>query len=413
MQRILVVTIVSLFFLAPAHLRAEEKEIRPVAVSPESGDHLTPTASFRIKGSKDVRNGTEGADNTFYGAGAGQAITSGIQNTFFGKNAGFSNTTANYNTFIGDSAGVANTTAAYNTFIGNHAGFSATTGIDNTFLGNESGFGNTTGMQNVFIGSMTGSSTTNGFGNTYLGYRAGFGNSSGYGNVFIGSHAGTSETSSNKLYIDNTDTLFPLIYGEFDTNIVNITGRLGIGTKSPGYNIEVNTSGSNACLVVDRIDGAKNYINATNLHGNFGTVNNYPLRLVVNGNWRMRLNADNSVSMASGASCTAGGVWTNASSLALKENITSLNSDEAAATLSSLNPVKYNYKTEKDQPHVGFIAEDVPELVAMKDRKSLSPMDIVAVLTRVLQEQQRLNREQKQINEDLKKEIAELKKKRL
>jgi hypothetical protein len=37
---------------------------------------------------------------------------------------------------------------------------------------------------------------------------------------------------------------------------------------------------------------------------------------------------------------------------------------------------------------VGFVAEDVPDLVARPDRKTLSPMDIVAVLTRVVQEQQ-------------------------
>src|SRR5208283_1869105 len=55
--------------------------------------------------------------------------------------------------------------------------------------------------------------------------------------------------------------------------------------------------------------------------------------------------------------------------------------------LDGLNPVKYNYKTDKDDRHVGFIAEDVPDLVATKDRKGLSPMDIVAVLTKVVQEQ--------------------------
>ena len=38
---------------------------------------------------------------------------------------------------------------------------------------------------------------------------------------------------------------------------------------------------------------------------------------------------------------------------------------------------------------MGFIAEDVPDLVATKDRKALSPMDIVAVLTRVVKEQQK------------------------
>jgi hypothetical protein len=44
---------------------------------------------------------------------------------------------------------------------------------------------------------------------------------------------------------------------------------------------------------------------------------------------------------------------------------------------------------DKDDRHVGFIAEDVPDLVASKDRKGLSSMDIVALLTKVVQEQQK------------------------
>jgi hypothetical protein len=66
--------------------------------------------------------------------------------------------------------------------------------------------------------------------------------------------------------------------------------------------------------------------------------------------------------------------------------------------------VKYNYKADREERHVGFIAEDVPSLVASKDRKGLSPMDVVAVLTRVVQEQQ------KTIS-DLNSRIAELEKK--
>jgi cell division protein FtsB len=38
---------------------------------------------------------------------------------------------------------------------------------------------------------------------------------------------------------------------------------------------------------------------------------------------------------------------------------------------------------------VGFIAEDVPKLVATKNRKGMSAMDVVAVLTKVVQKQQR------------------------
>ena len=54
----------------------------------------------------------------------------------------------------------------------------------------------------------------------------------------------------------------------------------------------------------------------------------------------------------------------------------------------ALQPVVFNYRNETGEDYVGFIAEDVPELVAVSDRDALSTMDIVAVLTRVVQEQQ-------------------------
>ncbi len=92
--------------------------------------------------------------------------------------------------------------------------------------------------------------------------------------------------------------------------------------------------------------------------------------------------------MASGAHVTAGGVWTNSSSREKKENIAALQLDAATSALMALEPVIFNYKNEVDEDYVGFIAEDVPELVASGDRNALSPMDIVAVLTRVVQEQQ-------------------------
>ena len=98
--------------------------------------------------------------------------------------------------------------------------------------------------------------------------------------------------------------------------------------------------------------------------------------------------------MGSGAYVSFGGVWTNASSRAYKENIKTLTGEEANQALDGLSPVKFNYKTDKEDRHVGFIAEDVPDLVATKDRKGLSPMDIVAVLTRVVQEQKNTISEQ-------------------
>ncbi len=84
------------------------------------------------------------------------------------------------------------------------------------------------------------------------------------------------------------------------------------------------------------------------------------------------------------------GTWNDASSRDLKENIHEMESADAVSALNSLNPVIYNYKAIKDETRAGFIAEDVPEIVAMNDRKSLHSMDIVAVLTKVVQEQQKL-----------------------
>jgi hypothetical protein len=119
-------------------------------------------------------------------------------------------------------------------------------------------------------------------------------------------------------------------------------------------------------------------------------------RLVISTNGNMGVGFTNTsqvpaypLEMASGAYVTTGGVWTNASSRAYKENIKDLTVGQAMTALNGLTPVQYAYKIDPGEKHVGFIAEDVPALVATKDRKGVSAMDIVAVLTKVVQEQQK------------------------
>lgn len=92
---------------------------------------------------------------------------------------------------------------------------------------------------------------------------------------------------------------------------------------------------------------------------------------------------------SNGAYLSVAGVWTNASSRDYKENITDLDGAEAKDAVMQMRPVKYDYKIAPSERHVGFIAEDVPALVATQDRKGMSPMDVVAVLTKVVQEQQK------------------------
>ena len=86
------------------------------------------------------------------------------------------------------------------------------------------------------------------------------------------------------------------------------------------------------------------------------------------------------------------------SSRSLKEDIRSLSAKEAMAALKDLEPVEYRY-TDDDEVQLGFIAEDVPDIVATNSRSSLSPMDIIALLTRVVQEQEdQIESQQRQID---------------
>ena len=104
--------------------------------------------------------------------------------------------------------------------------------------------------------------------------------------------------------------------------------------------------------------------------------------------------------LANGATCSAGGVWTNASSRTLKQDIKALDLADAKSALAELKPVTYAYKNSPEENNVGFIAEDVPEIVATKDRKGLSSMDVAAVLTKVVQDQEsQLQAQQQQLQQ--------------
>jgi hypothetical protein len=337
--------------------------------------------------------GLEGTLNTFYGLDAGYTITdgggTGIYNSFFGKEAGYFDSTGNNNTFMGFRAGYSTSDGDNNTLIGREAGYSISTGNNNTFMGFRTGFSTSTGNYNTFVGQRAGSSNSTGSSNTFLGYYAGYSNSAGVGNVFLGYNSGYNEIGSNRLYIDNSWTSSPLIWGNFSSDILTVHGQFAIGTKSPAYKMEMETTGENAAFVLDRTDGATNYINATASFGNFGTVSNHPLRLAVNSVWRMRLDSDDSLTMRSGATCTAGGKWVDSSSRKLKDNIRNLTVDEAMEALKGLEPIRFNYKADEEEECLGFIAEDVPDLVGSKDKNGMSAMDVVAVLTKVVQEQQK------------------------
>jgi len=440
--------------------------------------------------------GMEGSSNTLFGTGAGNSLGDdddqstfigyqagyntndgtqpyhGKYNTFVGYNAGYSNTTGLCNTFLGCNAG-RSTTGSFNTFIGYAAGYFNTYGEDNTFIGHNAGGNNTTGFSNTFLGLDAGGSNTTGYYNTYLGNNAGTSNTTGYGNVFIGNSAGYNETGSNKLYIDNSNTSTPLIYGEFDNRILTIYGDLMLDTNSfdapewvklygaadnnlvgmafdsfgeaPGMgggglfrfargsqaSKEVVQNGDRLGFFVFAGYDGTNFLNTAAFtakvdgpvsSGNVPTKFVFetgaaghprPERMVISSSGNVGIGTSTPfypLHMGSGAYVSTGGVWTNASSKEYKDNIKGLKAEDAIETLQGLNPVTFTYKKSPEENHVGFIAEEVPELIATKNRKGLSPMDITAVLTKVVQEQQEMIKKQQETINELSSRLSELEK---
>lgn len=166
------------------------------------------------------------------GASAGfRADTLSNNSIFIGNNAGGSGAVngPRYNlsssVFIGAQAGYQAMDSKRNVLIGQSAG-RLVEDDENVMIGFNSGY-NSTGKANLFLGSYSGYSTS-GEQNVFLGFDSGRFNTNGNNNVFIGFKSGRLETGSEKLYIENSDSSNPLIYGEFNNDLVRINGDLEI-----------------------------------------------------------------------------------------------------------------------------------------------------------------------------------------
>jgi hypothetical protein len=171
------------------------------------------------------------SNNTFLGANSGTYNTVGAYNTFVGANAGENNLGGQWNTFIGQNSGSQNYNGNYNTFLGHQSGTYNYSGLNNVMIGDNAGFNNYSGSENVIVGKDAGHSVYNTSRNTFIGDSSGYFNT-GSGNVFIGHLAGKNEIGSDKLYIDNTSTSSPLIYGDFTQNKVTINDLVNITPRS-------------------------------------------------------------------------------------------------------------------------------------------------------------------------------------
>lgn len=171
-------------------------------------------------------NANTGSFNAAFGGEAFQLNTSGSYNAAFGYQSLQLNNGDN-NMAVGAWALRFNETGAGNSAIGTSALYNLVAGSHNVAIGNQS-LVNTKGSRNTGVGAyVLNSLNTGGQYNTAIGYGAGQGNVSGSSNIFIGYEAGLNETLSNKLYIANSNTALPLVYGDFSAKFISI-GDVGV-----------------------------------------------------------------------------------------------------------------------------------------------------------------------------------------
>ncbi len=116
---------------------------------------------------------------------------------------------------------------------------------------------------------------------------------------------------------------------------------------------------------------------------------------------------------SSGAHLTAGGVWTNASDVGLKENFQPVDGIELLEKIAELPISQWNYKTEScEVKHIGPTAQDFSKTFGVgSDGKSISTIDPSGIALAAIKELNRQNQNLKSENENLKKQLEALSRK--
>jgi len=422
----------------------------------------------------------DGSHNVFLGHESGLSNTTGWSNNFIGQGAGYNNTTGTNGVFIGNDAGRAHKTASGNILIGRNSGYSLTGNDGNTYWGNvfignmtgeymtegsvnliagvNAGQNKTAGDNNVILGSYAGVDNASGSSNTFIG--AGSGNSSnGSYNVFLGFNAGYTETGSNKLYIDNSSTATPLIYGDFSANQLTFNG----GTTTIG---NTDVTGNSTFTGINTINGSSITNGSSTVNGSITSTDitensDNPGVLGVHNvtqNWGIGVKGEGGYIGVKGESTLAGGTgdrygvygiasggttnyagyfagdvtvtgtFSNPSDKNLKKNINPLSG--ALKKVLKLQAVTYDWKTDMELSEIksksktdkkglvnrfnfptgtqiGIIAQDVekifPELVKTDGDglKSVDYIKIVPVLIEAIKEQQQQIEELKAKNKEI------------
>lgn len=247
-------------------LDIESNDATKTAIDINNTSTGDPLIHFQISSTTYFSLGIDNSDNDKFKIGTTDLATTTSITIDAAGDVGVGDTDPAYPLEVNGAVNLANSTDVYrigtahvlskpntqNIYVGEGAGnANDASGTDNTFVGYNAGFTNSSGDNNTYIGAGAGYSSTTGGTNTAIGFEAGYLNSIGTGNVFIGHQAGYNETGSNKLYIDNSNTTTPLIYGDFSTDEVTINGALVVNEQSAQQDFRVESDNNTHMLFVD------------------------------------------------------------------------------------------------------------------------------------------------------------------
>ncbi len=173
------------------------------------------------------------------------------------------------------------------------------------------------------------------------------------------------------------------------------SGSMGIRDTNPAALLEINGNGS-----------SDDYLNLSSTQAATGNI------LTVKNNGKLGVGISNPsqpLEFSNGAYVASNGTFMPASSRRYKDSISDLNFSIAHQAFAQLAPVRFRYNNEPEEEYLGFIAEDVPDLVIQKDRRGLAPMDIAAVLTKIIAQQHNVVTQQQHETEQLLNQINILK----
>ena len=162
------------------------------------------------------------------------------------------------------------------------------------------------------------------------------------------------------------------------------SGDVGFGDASPDASVDVERTGSNATLAVNRTDGATLQLASGPGSSSLGTLNNFPMLFFTNSVTRMTLATNGNLTVTGSVTATA---FNPSSDRHIKENFAKVNRASVLDRLAGIPISKWNFIGDDGVVHMGPMAQDFYAAFGLgTDDKHISTVDADGVAFAAIQE---------------------------